>query len=66
MAAGIRWGMFCFYHAHCESRCTGLEPLLGTRTSLCRRQSCLIQFGQTLFEASDACIVEGLPVDAAP
>src|SRR5712691_5690909 len=58
LAARIRWGLFWVCHADCESRRSGLEPLLGTFASVCRNQSRLIQFGQALIEASDACVVE--------
>src|SRR6266446_2246055 len=58
MVARTRRGLFCIYHADRKGGRTGLEPLLGTCTSLCRNQSGLIQLRQSLMEASDACVVE--------
>ena len=58
LTAGVRWGLFCVDYADCESRGTGLEPLLGTYAPVCRIQSRLIQLRQGLTEATDACVVE--------
>ena len=56
--ADIWWGLFCVYHTDCESRCTGLDPAMGTRGSVALRQSRLVQFEQGLNEASDARVIE--------
>ena len=55
--ADIWWGLFCVYHTDCESRCTGLDPAMGTG-SVALRQSRLVQFEQGLIEASDARVIE--------
>ena len=55
-----RWhlrGLFCVDHAHRESWCAGLEPLLGTCASGVLNQSRLIPFGHASIEGPDACVV---------